>query len=263
MHNAIYPLMSLSLILAGCDASASSLPDEGGSGATDVAVADASVARDAATRPLDGSAHAPTATTSPLDGGRDAAASSMGEPAAAHDAGSTGVYVDAGSACSAHGALRYTLAKAAQPSADQTAAYERIAKAMDTAIDKYNCYTDFSRSLNVTYDPGVATADGSENGSIRFGSTESMVFVTAMHEISHTLGIGGNAFKAKVQNKVFTGPIATAKLRMITGKPTDIVNSDGTHIWPYGLNYVTEYHGEADAIDHCAMVTAIRMDLGY
>ena len=224
----------------------------------------ASFARDAATHSLDGGVVQAAASTSALDAGRTAAVSAIGEPdTGLVDGGATSVHADAGAACTGHGTLRYTLAKAAQPSADQTAAYERITQAMDTAIQKYNCYTDFSRSLSVTFDTGVATADGSENGSIRFGSTASMVFVTAMHEISHTLGIGGSAFKTKVQDKVFTGPIATAKLRMITGNPSDVVNSDGTHIWPYGLNYTTEYHSEADAIDHCALVTAIRMDLGY
>ena len=56
----------------------------------------------------------------------------------------------------------------------------------------YNCYTDIVKELNVQYNPSVATADGNINGSIRFGSRDSMNHITAMHEIAHTVGIAYN-----------------------------------------------------------------------
>jgi len=54
-----------------------------------------------------------------------------------------------------------------------------------------NCYTNITKADNVVYDPSVETADGNSNGTIHFGSnTTYMVLPTAMHEISHTVGIG-------------------------------------------------------------------------
>lgn len=91
-----------------------------------------------------------------------------------------------------------------------------------------------------------------------------MQFVTAAHEIAHTVGIAyyGFADMAPDDTKVWTGPIAVAKLREITGDPSAVLYADNTHFWPYGLNYETEYESEADLINHCLMVVAIRADLG-
>lgn len=169
---------------------------------------------------------------------------------------------DAATGCPAQGAVRYTLQTKSMPSAAESMAYAKIRAAMDKAIEKYNCYTDLTREVRVSYDPGVATADGNENGNMRFGSDASMHFVTAMHELGHVLGVGGNAFKARVQNGVFNGSTAQAEVRRVSGDPAAKVNSDGTHFWPYGLNYVTEYKSEQDLVGHCAVVVAIRKDLG-
>jgi hypothetical protein len=141
-------------------------------------------------------------------------------------------------------------------------AYAKIRMAMDKAIEKYNCYTNLSREVRASYDPGVATADGNPNGNIRFGSDASMHFVTAMHELGHVFGVGAPQYKPLVQNGVFTGPLATAEMRRVSGDPAATVKSDGTHFWPYGLNYVNEYKSETDLVNHCAIVVAIRKDLG-
>jgi hypothetical protein len=170
---------------------------------------------------------------------------------------------DGGAACPAAGGITYTLARAATPTAAETAAYDRIVPAMDTAVAYYNCYTNIVKSLSVTYVPTVQTADGNVNGSIRFGSTDSMNFVTAMHEISHTVGVGSTQFDALVTGGVFTGATATAQMRAITGVQTDIVNADNQHFWPYGLNYTTEYMSMSDLLNHCKMVIAIRKDIGF
>ena len=53
--------------------------------------------------------------------------------------------------------------------------------------------------------------------------------------------------------EVWSGPIATAELRSITGVPTDVVYGDSIHFWPHGLNYTSECHSEADGIAHCRM----------
>lgn len=185
----------------------------------------------------------------------DANVADTGRP----DAGSA----DAGSgACSGQGSLRYTLQEKSAPSSAETMAYAKIRMAMDKAVEKYNCYTNLSREVRVSYDPAVATADGNPNGNIRFGSDASMHFVTAMHELGHVFGVGAPQYKPLVQNGVFTGPLATAEMRRVSGDPAATVKSDGTHFWPYGLNYVNEYKGETDLVNHCAIVVAIRKDLG-
>jgi hypothetical protein len=41
-------------------------------------------------------------------------------------------------------------------------------------------------------------------------------------------------------NGTFTGMNATGELRAITGNAMDVLRCDSQHVWPYGLNYVTE-----------------------
>ena len=149
------------------------------------------------------------------------------------------------------------------PTADQQSAYDLITSAMDEALSHYNCYTSIDKSLRVSYEPSVATADGNVNGSIRFGARSSMNYITAMHEISHTLGVGSREFGALVVDGVFTGAEATRQLRAITGNEGDVVHADTQHFWPYGLNYTTEVKTDDDLVNHCKIVVAIRTDLGF
>lgn len=160
------------------------------------------------------------------------------------------------------GTFTYSLAKAANPTADQLDAYARIQKAMDSAVGYYNAYTDIRRHLTVQYEPSVATADGGGN-NIRFGSSRSyMVVITAMHEISHTLGVGTTTqYAAYMVNGIFTGPLATAALRQIEKNDTVRLRGDKTHIWPYGLNYASEVKSTADLVNHCRIMDGLYKDL--
>lgn len=158
--------------------------------------------------------------------------------------------------------MSYVLSRSAAPTQAEAEAYARITSAMDTAVFYYNCYTDIEKSLSVTYVPSVPTADGNVNGSIRFGSTASMNHITAMHEISHTVGVGSREFGRLVVDRIFTGENATRQLREITGDPAEEVHTDGTHFWPYGLNYTSEVTSTDDLVNHCKMVAAIRADMG-
>jgi hypothetical protein len=164
--------------------------------------------------------------------------------------------------CPETGHVSYTLAKVASPTIEQTTAYDKITAAMDKATVYYNCYTNITKVLNVSYVPSVATADGNINGSIRFGSTASMNQVTAMHEISHTVGVGtASNWASFLSNGTFTGTNALTQLRAIAPSE-DAVHADNSHFWPYGLNYESEGKTEADLVGHCKMVMAIRKDLG-
>lgn len=165
--------------------------------------------------------------------------------------------------CTVTGHVTYTLAKVANPTADQQSAYDAITCAMDGAVAYYNCNTSITKQLNVTYDTSVPTADGAYNGSIRFGGHDYMECATGMHEIAHAVGVGtAPKWSTYSVGGVFTGTNAIAQLREITGNATDVLHSDTQHFWPYGLNYASEAKSTADLVDHCLMVTAIRKDMG-
>jgi hypothetical protein len=193
--------------------------------------------------------------------GGDGTAGSAGAIGQAGEAGAgQGGAGGAANDCPGSGTFTYTLEQAAQPTPDEQNAYDLITEAMDTAVDYYNCYTDLSRELWITYNPSVATADGNTNGSIRFGSTASMNYITAMHEIAHVVGVGAWQFQDLVVDGIFTGANATAALREITGIPDDVLHADSMHFWPYGLNYTSEVSSEEDVIAHCLIVQAMQSD---
>lgn len=166
-------------------------------------------------------------------------------------------------ACPSAGHITYTLNKATNPTADQADAYRRITSAMDQALTTYNCYTNVTKALNVSYNPSVATADANINGSIRFGAKSTMQKITAMHEISHTLGVGtSGSWSPRISGGIWTGSAATAQLRTLTGDQAAVVHGDRQHFWPYGLNYTSEVKSDADLAIHCKLVVALRKDMG-
>jgi len=89
-----------------------------------------------------------------------------------------------------------------------------------------------------------------------------MNYITAMHETSHTLGVGGSQFQSLIVNGIFTGPQATQALRGLSGDPSAELHGDSQHFWPYGLNYTSEVKGMEDLIRHCTIMIAMRRDLG-
>lgn len=165
--------------------------------------------------------------------------------------------------CPMSGNIIYTLERASNPTQEQQNAYNLIIEAMDDALSYYNCYTNITMHITVYYDPGVPTAQANWYGPISFGGEQYMNYITAMHEISHCVGVGTHSrWVSLVQNGIFTGSNATNQLREITGNPQDELHADSQHFWPYGLNYVSEVEGEQDLINHCKIVVAIRKDLG-
>jgi hypothetical protein len=161
------------------------------------------------------------------------------------------------------GHFTYTLQKAANPTADQLDAYQRIQAAMDSALGYYNTLTTLGEALVVQYDSTVPTADASFTGPVRFGSDRTYMYVgTAMHEMAHTLGSGTTPqYEALVSNGIFTGVRATATLRAITGDPTAVLQCDTQHFWPYGLNYKSEVTSDTVLVDHCRIVQSLVQDL--
>jgi len=163
-----------------------------------------------------------------------------------------------GCASSVQGAITWTLAKAANPTADQADAYAKIESAMRLAVARHSRLSSASKVLRVAYAPGVPTAEASFNGDVRFGSNRSyMNERTALHEISHTLGIGQTA---AFDRKCAAGDWRTALplLRSWDGASA-VINCGGSHIWPYGLNYDTEW-SETNADRHVRLIDAMIKD---
>ena len=163
----------------------------------------------------------------------------------------------------AEGGVTYTLHKSANPTSDEEDAYRRITAVMDSAVKLYNTYSNLSKFINVYYSPGVPTAEASSNGDLRFGENRSyMVVPTAMHEMGHTMGIGTTQeYWDACQDGVFRNDKVQAKLRELSGKPSDELHCDRQHIWPYGLNQASEVKSEKDLIIHVQLVDFIHQQL--
>ncbi|KAK0719037.1 hypothetical protein B0T21DRAFT_295304 [Apiosordaria backusii] len=156
-------------------------------------------------------------------------------------------------------AINWRLQKATNPTSDQNDAYARIENAMRLAAARYNRLAPrANKEVTVQYVPSVQTADGNFNGNIRFGSNRSyMNERTALHEISHTLGIGTtNSFNQRCSANNW--PTATPLLKSWDGQSAKI-NCGGGHIWPYGLNYDNEW-SETNANRHCQLINAMLAD---
>ncbi|MFG2805359.1 hypothetical protein [Streptomyces massasporeus] len=156
--------------------------------------------------------------------------------------------------------ITWSFVRASNPTADQRSAYDLITKAMNAAVARYNNLSDLGKTLTVRYEPGVPTADGNINGTIRFGSNRSyMSERTALHEIAHTIGVGTSAGWSRLGGSgTWTGGQATALVKQYDGSGAKI-STGGGHFWPYGLNYDNEWSGTA-ADRHVHIVAAMVRD---
>ncbi|KAF2640468.1 ricin B lectin [Massarina eburnea CBS 473.64] len=161
-------------------------------------------------------------------------------------------------ASTASAAITWSLEKASSPTSDQSDAYTKIEAAMKLAVARYTKYSSASKVIKVYYAPGVPTAEASYNGDLRFGSDRSyMTQRTALHEISHTLGVGQTTNFDKLCASG-TWPTALPLLRTFDGS-TATISCGGSHFWPYGLNYETEW-SETNGDRHVKMVNAMLKD---
>ncbi|QOV33835.1 hypothetical protein IM697_27015 [Streptomyces ferrugineus] len=155
--------------------------------------------------------------------------------------------------------ITWTLERAANPTEDQRTAYDLITRAMNAAVARYNNLSDLGKAITVRYDPGVPTADGNINGTIRFGNRGYMTERTALHEIAHTIGVGTSSGWSRLGGGgTWTGSQATALVRQFDGSSAKI-STGGGHFWPYGLNYENEFSNTA-ADRHVRIVAAMVRD---
>ncbi|WP_159765979.1 hypothetical protein [Streptomyces sp. HM190] len=155
--------------------------------------------------------------------------------------------------------ITWSLQRASNPTQDQRTAYDLITSAMNAAVARYNNLSDLGKNITVRYDPGVPTADGNINGTIRFGNRAYMNERTALHEIAHTIGVGTSSGWSRLGGGgTWTGGQATALVRQFDGASARI-STGGGHFWPYGLNYDNEFSGTA-ADRHVRIVAAMVRD---
>ncbi|WP_210583667.1 hypothetical protein [Streptomyces sp. GESEQ-35] len=155
--------------------------------------------------------------------------------------------------------ITWTLERAANPTQDQLTAYNLITTAMNAAVARYNNLSDLGKTITVRYDPGVPTADGNINGTIRFGNRSYMTERTALHEIAHTIGVGtSSGWNSLGSSGTWRGTQATALVRQFDGSSATL-STGGGHFWPYGLNYENEFSNTA-ADRHVQIVAAMVRD---
>lgn len=160
-------------------------------------------------------------------------------------------------ATSASGQLTWSLASGNESwPADKRAA---IVAAMTAAVNLYNANGYFPKTLWANYNASVPTAQASYSGWIDFGGSISTR--VALHEISHTLGVGTvSAWSSRQSGGRWTGSFALNRVRLFDG-PSATIGCDTQHFWPYGLNYDSE-DGTTNRVRHIKMVSAFRRDMG-
>ncbi|MEX1048892.1 MAG: hypothetical protein WED15_05155 [Akkermansiaceae bacterium] len=136
---------------------------------------------------------------------------------------------------------------------------KRIVEAMDAAVAFLNKHGDFKKHVTANNSPGTPTADANYDGWINWGGSISRR--VALHEISHTLGVGTHPeWGNHVKDGKWTGTHATKQLREFDG-PDAVLRADRMHFWPYGLNFDNESDPKSD-LRFVKMVEALRKDMG-
>lgn len=136
---------------------------------------------------------------------------------------------------------------------------QEIISSMDAAVKLYNQHGVFKKRVWANNSPGTPTADANYEGWINFGGSRNTR--VALHEISHTLGVGTHPnWQKNIKDGKWTGEHALKQLREFDG-PEATLSADRMHFWPYGLNFDNESNPEND-IRHVKMVAALRKDMG-
>jgi hypothetical protein len=136
---------------------------------------------------------------------------------------------------------------------------KQIVASMDAAVKLYNQHGVFNKRVWANNSPGTPTADANYEGWINFGGSRNTR--VALHEISHTLGVGTHPnWQKNIRDGKWTGPHALKQLREFDG-PDATLSADRMHFWPYGLNFDRESSPENN-VRHVKMVAALRKDMG-
>lgn len=144
-------------------------------------------------------------------------------------------------------------------SGGDTAIRTQLTNSMNFCVDTYNAHAYIHGNIRADYNSGVPTAQANFGGPITFGGSRNGR--VAMHEMGHVNGVGTRGeWGANLSGGIWTGPRASRLIQQIDG-PGAVINSDGTHFWPYGLNFDNE-GGARNEICHVRMVEAFLQDMG-
>lgn len=133
-----------------------------------------------------------------------------------------------------------------------------ITQSMAEATQVYNANGLFDKHINVYYSAGVPTAQANFGGVMTFGNARNVR--VAIHEISHTLGVGAQpAYLNLMNDGQWYGSKANTLLASFDGAGA-VLNGDSKHIWPYGLNYDSE-DSDTNRVRHVKIVEAMRCDM--
>lgn len=128
---------------------------------------------------------------------------------------------------------------------------DRIRSAVKESCNLYNAWTSIPGfHINAHYVPGAGagggTADCSYGGYMRVSQSVSYQRTgTLLHESNHGVGIGtshrwknwdGSNLRADGERGQWLGWRATQMVQFFENNNTAILNGDGTHMWPYGIN---------------------------
>lgn len=136
-------------------------------------------------------------------------------------------------------------------------ALNRIQSASKQAIDLWNEYTGIKGLyVNIGYGADTPTADCSYGGWMRVGPNASYQKTgTLLHEMLHAIGVGTHAtwygpsfLRTKSTSGYWLGTRTTRALRFWDNNPTEQLNGDGTHMWPYGINGAHEDTGNTEVL---------------
>jgi len=141
-------------------------------------------------------------------------------------------------------------------------ARDNMVYVMNGVVAMFNRYGTFAKHLRVNYSPGVQTAQAGYGGDMDFGpKLEYHNFRTALHEAGHALGVGTTwQWGAQLNNGVWQGTAGRAQIKAFDGAGAEAY-SDGTHYWPYGMNYNNEA-GTVNFYRAVQMIAAFRRDMG-
>ena len=148
-------------------------------------------------------------------------------------------------------------------SAIPTDVMNRFQTMVAKAVSILEEHTSIVKTVTIEYNTGVATADATLAGWIRFGSNSSYQRAgTFLHEFAHAIGGGTSTFWTTIMKSgVYTGANATLALRRAAGDNSLILKGDSQHFWPYGINGANEDTGlDSDYIITALIIEGFKRD---
>ncbi|GGH21390.1 hypothetical protein FAZ19_14980 [Sphingobacterium alkalisoli] len=142
--------------------------------------------------------------------------------------------------------------------------FTRLKAMADQGVKLLEEHTSIVKTVTIEYNTGVATADASFTGWMRWGSNASYQRAgTFLHEFSHAIGSGTTSYwtATLLKNGLYTGASANLALQKATNDPATYLRGDGQHWWPYGINGAHEDTGkESDYIVTTLILEGFKRD---